>query len=696
MLHNVFGLESFRPGQVEVVQAQLAGRDVLSVAPTGSGKSISYWVPALLGDGLTVVVSPLIALMKDQVDRLRELRVKAAHINSSLSRADQQETLRVARMGGLQLLYVAPERLSRPGFLDRLAETRITRFVIDEAHCISSWGHDFRPDYRFLGRALEACGRPPVGAFTATATPEVREDIARSLGLRNPLVSVTGFNRPNLRLEVVRPKGQREKLAALRSRLDPAGGRALVYCGTVAASEELAASITSWGIPAAPYNGRLPEATRRKAQEDFAANRVKVVVATSAFGMGIDLPDIRQVVHFQSPGSLEAYYQEAGRAGRDGEPATCLLLHSGSDRELHSFFIERSFPDPRDIVTVHAALRRLGSWSVDAEEVRPLLPDSAWRSYEACRGILDRAGALLGDGSVGDFDARSADLVVMGQQKQHAYARLAQMTAFATIRTCRHARIADYFGEQGVARTCEACDNCLSGSRPPGAAVAGEVVKAALAGAARFSGRIGLVNLAAVLGGRDTRWTREHAWVQEVPAYNTLSGWSEERVRRLFTELIDGGLVGQTPGQYPMVMLTDLGREVLAGRSEVAVSLPAEPVPTRLNGGPVAAADPDLFERLRRWRAEIARREGVPAFVVFHDRALAELTARRPADLRQLAAVPGIGPAKLARYGPDLLRVLAGGQASADSGPDSGSGSGSGSGVSTSSSSGGSDAHQPS
>src|SRR5665213_3283350 len=260
VLRDVFHLESFRAGQAEVVEAQMQGRDVLAVAPTGSGKSLSYWVPAILGDGLTVVVSPLIALMKDQVDRLVAHGVRAAFINSTLNSGEQRERLEAASRGEYQLLYVAPERFGRPGFMARLATLGVRRLIVDEAHCISTWGHDFRPDYRLIGAALEACGRPPIGAFTATATPSVRQDIASNLGLRDPLVVVTGFNRPNLRLETVTARGAHDRLEQLRRRLNPGDGRALVYTGTVKTAEDTAAAISGWGFPAAPYHGRLPDA----------------------------------------------------------------------------------------------------------------------------------------------------------------------------------------------------------------------------------------------------------------------------------------------------------------------------------------------------------------------------------------------------------------------------------------------------
>jgi ATP-dependent DNA helicase RecQ len=656
VLRDVFHLEAFRPGQAEVVEAQMRGRDVLAVAPTGSGKSLSYWVPAILSDGLTVVVSPLIALMKDQVDRLVSHGVRAAFINSTLDTTEQRRRLEAASHGEYQLLYVAPERFSRPGFTDRLATMGVRRFIVDEAHCISTWGHDFRPDYRLIGGALVACGRPPIGAFTATATPEVRDDIASNLGLRQPLVVVTGFNRPNLRLEAVQAKGSRERLEQLRRRLNPGDGRALVYTGTVKGAETTAAAITRWGFPAAPYHGRLPDASRRRIQDGFASKDFRVVVATSAFGMGVDFPDIRQVIHVGYPGSVEAYYQEAGRAGRDGKPALCLLINSSKDRDLQVYFIESAFPDLREVLSVHSAYSRLEMWNSDPEELKALLPDSALQSLDASRRLLLKAGALRDDGSVAPLDPSRLGFEQLSALKKHAYKKLGQMIEYAQVRSCRHAFITDYFGEATAQRSCHSCDSCEAGSvvADAGAPVDESVIRAALAGATRFAGRIGMVNLAAILAGKENRFSREQPWVMNVPAYGSLSGWSQPRLRKLLDELVAAGCLAQSLGQYPMVELTDRGRAVVGGSQTIAISIPPEPAALG-----AAEADPALFQRLREWRSAVARTEGIAAFMVFHDKTLSELAARKPADRSQLEAVPGIGPSKLDRYGEALLQLLA-------------------------------------
>ena len=467
-LREVFGYGEFLPGQAEVVASVLSGRDTLAVLPTGGGKSVCYQLPALLLDGLTVVVSPLLALMKDQVDALTRNGVAAAAVNSTVPREEQAGILRRAAEGDLRLLYVAPERFSDGRFVAALRGVNVSLLAIDEAHCISQWGHDFRPSYRDLGAARARLGNPPIVALTATADPRVRDDIVERLGLDDPDVRIAGFDRPNLRFHAIRVRSQKEKLEQIAELLEALGGEAsaIVYCATRKRVESLAEALQRRRIRCARYHAGMAEEDRVRIQNAFARDSVRVIIATNAFGLGIDKPDVRLVVHHDLPESIEAYYQEAGRAGRDGDPAECVLYYAPRDRGLREFFIELSHPPPGTVLEVYRALVRHGG---DREVIDDLVDREETPGVNAAvqalveSGLAQRQGrfawALRPDGE----DA--IDLAGLEAHRAHATAKLDAMQAYAESATCLRARVLDYFGEADGARACGNCGPCLAPTR---------------------------------------------------------------------------------------------------------------------------------------------------------------------------------------------------------------------------------------
>ena len=395
-LDKHFGFTDFREGQSDVIKAVLDGHNCLVVMPTGGGKSLCFQLPALMRDGITLVISPLIALMKDQVDSLRERGIKATFINSSLSFDEQKNRLQAVRRGEYQLLYVAPERFRSDWFREILQDARVSLFAVDEAHCVSQWGHDFRPDYLRLRDACISIGRPQIIALTATATPFVRADIIRELGLREPKHFVAGFNRPNLRLRVAQTNTEDDKITELTNLLSRNPGSGIVFSATRKSVESVATMLSKRGFKAEAYHAGMEEHTRSRIQEEFMSGQIRVIVATNAFGMGVDKADIRFVAHYQIPDSIESYYQEIGRAGRDGKPAECLLLFNYADKNTQDYFIDGSYPQPDLIEDVYWALVGTGRKEIELS-VQEISSVSGIRNQMAIRSaliILERAGHI--------------------------------------------------------------------------------------------------------------------------------------------------------------------------------------------------------------------------------------------------------------------------------------------------------------
>jgi len=629
------GYTAFRPGQREAVEILLARGHLLLVAPTGGGKSLAYQLPALVLPGTTLVISPLIALMRDQVEALEARGVRATYLASTLERAEAGRRLARIAAGAFDLVYAAPERALLPGFRALLAELDCPLVAVDEAHCISEWGHDFRPEYLELGALLRELRVPRVLACTATATPAVRDEILARLGLpADTPQHVHGFARPELALRAEAVRGRRDRAArvdaALAEAPGPPGrtdGTALVYAPTRRAAEEEARRLAARGYRAAAYHAGLAAEERDRVQAAFTAGELEVVVATNAFGMGIDRSDVRAVVHLAPPGSLEAYYQEVGRAGRDGRPAVGLLLHGPDDLALRRRLLERD----------------------------------------------------LGSGAGADPDADPLF--------QHKWGLFLELLRYAESGSCRHDAILRYFGDEAeTLGGCGRCDNCLALRSAPTEAERTEaelLVRKALSAVARLRARFGLGAAAELLLGRpDPRLLR--SGLDRTPTFGILRERSPDFVRALLRRLVAAGLVELTGRDRPTAALTLRGTRVMQGAEPGRVLLPedaptpsrrrprapagARPTPGSASPAAASAGDPTnpgddpaaraRFEALRAWRLARARSDGVPPYVVASDRTLRELAAHAPRSRDALLEVHGIGPARVERYGGELLEVL--------------------------------------
>ncbi|MBN2498102.1 MAG: ATP-dependent DNA helicase RecQ [Deltaproteobacteria bacterium] len=679
-----FGHAGFLPGQEQVVRAVLDGQDCLVVMPTGGGKSLCYQLPAVLrAEGVTLVISPLIALMKDQVDALEARGIAATFLNSSLGWDEMAARLEQMAHGQFRLVYIAPERFRNERFLDALGPVKVELFAVDEAHCISTWGHDFRPDYLRLRQAIERVGRPQVIALTATATPEVCADIADQLGLAAPRIFVRGFARPNLALGVHAIRSHEEKLRRTLEILSDCH-TAIVYCATRASADKTRARLAANGIDCLAYHAGLPDGERQSVQERFMAGGLPVVVATNAFGMGIDRADLRAVVHWDVPGSLEAYYQEAGRAGRDGQPARCELLYTYADARTHEFFIQSSAPDERTVMAVLEAFEALcaqrGAVPTAVMIAARLGPGVKRVAVSSALTQLRRAGAIetgAGEAARGaDPDRALEEVLREAQQRaERERSRLRRMLRYADSRECRHAFILRYFGDPEGDEVCGRCDNCLRRDRPSALGRAPDEaewiqIQKVLSCVARLHGRFGRARVTQVLAGSRLAEVLRLR-LDRLPTYGALSDCSQARIRSLIEALVDADCIATRGDEYPTLVLTSKGREVMHRRREVLLALApprARPAPSKAKSaapktptsGPLSAPpSPLLVEALRALRNRLARQRGVPAYAILTNATLQAVAAAAPRDEAELLAVKGIGPAKLEDLGREILQTVA-------------------------------------
>lgn len=599
-LKETFGFSSFRPLQREIMEESLAGNDILALLPTGGGKSLCYQLPAIVRSGLTIVISPLIALMKDQVDSLLENGVKAAYLNSSLSEDESKDTWRKLHRGEIKILYLSPERLMLDGMLDTLEQLKLEFVAVDEAHCISSWGHDFRPEYRALQAVRTRFPNVPMLALTASATERVRSDIVEMLQLRRPKNFVASFNRPNLSYRIVpRISPIKQILEILDTHHDESG---IIYCLSRARTEAVALDLVAKGIKAEAYHAGLTSHERNARQERFVKDEIQVIVATIAFGMGIDKPDVRFVIHHDLPKNIESYYQETGRAGRDGLPSECVLLYSSADAAKLRLFIDQ-------------------------------LTDSF--------------------------------------EKEVASRQLSRLLSFAESSDCRRVSLLSYFGEQyrddsgEPALTCGACDNCLTPREEIDATEVAQKLISCVLRIQKHSGfPVGMNHIVDVLLGSSVEKVKKLGH-DTLSTYGAGKGRSKAEWLYFGRELVTAGLLSINHERFNVVEPTAEGLSALKEKRVIRLRAPLvssglSAEKRREQKRKLGAFDYDeaTFDRLRLWRAGVAKKKGIPAYMVFSDATLQAISAKQPQKLNDLRGVSGIGEKKLELYGEAIMEVL--------------------------------------